>query len=58
MVVRDAPRGDTKVNLQSSRAFSARGHVLEKGRLGVATSGGPLGLRTAVVLELEQGKLP
>lgn len=57
-VVRDAPRGDKKVNLQSSRALSARGHVLENGRLGVATSGGPLGRRTGIVLELEQGKLP
>jgi hypothetical protein len=56
--VRDAPRGGKKVSLQSSRAFSARGHVLEQGRLGVATSGGPLGRWTAVVLELEQGKLP
>jgi hypothetical protein len=57
VVVRDAPRGDKKVNLQSSRALSARGHVLERGRLGVATSGGPLGHRTAIVLEFEQGKL-
>ena len=50
--------GDTEVNLQSSRAFSARGHVFEKGRLGVAAGGGSLGHRTAIVLELEQGKLP
>lgn len=46
------------MNLQSSRALSARGHVLEKGQLGVAAGSGPLGRRTAVVLELEQGKLP
>jgi hypothetical protein len=57
-VVRDVPRGDKKVNLQSSRAFSARGHVFEKGRLGVAAGGGSLGHRTAIVLEFEQGKLP
>jgi hypothetical protein len=57
-VVRDAPRGDKKVNLQSSRALSARGHVHENGRLDVATSGGPLGRWTTVVLEPEQGKLP
>ena len=56
--MRDAPRGDKKVNLQSFRDLSARGHVLEKGRLGVAAGGGPLGRRAAVVLELEQGKLP
>jgi hypothetical protein len=46
------------VNLQLSRAFSARGHVFEKGRLGVAAGGSSLGHRTAIVLEFEQGKLP
>jgi hypothetical protein len=47
------------VNLQLSRRFlSARGHVFEEGRLNVAAGGGSLGRRTAIVLEVEQGKLP
>jgi hypothetical protein len=44
--------------LQSSRAFSVRVHIREKGRLGVAAGGGPFGRRTAIVLELKQGQLP
>jgi len=56
--VRDAPRGETKVDLQSSCAFAARNHVRKKSRRGVAAGGGPLSRRTAIVLELEQGKLP
>jgi hypothetical protein len=57
-VEHNARSGETEVDLRSFRAFSTRGHVLEKGRLGVATSGAPLGRRAAVVVELKQGKLP
>jgi hypothetical protein len=44
--------------LRSFHVFSARLRGPEKGRLGVAAGGCPLGRRTVIVLKLEQGKLP
>jgi len=41
-----------------SLAFSARRRSGEKGRLSIAAGYSPLGRRTAIVFQLEQGELP
>jgi hypothetical protein len=38
--------------------LSARRHLGEQGRFGVAADGGALGRRAAIVFQLEQSKLP
>ena len=57
MVAWDAPQGDTKESAIIPRVLGASS-CEQKGRLGVAAGGGPFGRRTAIMLDLEQGKAP